>query len=108
MKYHLTHAHPRPQRGDRGPVRLDPAAEEALRDLSSILEDARENVFKEPIRATQLIDRAREWVAWLRDRSRPRPGRRGPGPERAPATGARRHVMTASKPPEPWGSGEGG
>ena len=81
MKYHLEKDHPRRATEDKDRERvprLDPQAEAALRELSSLLTDAREVVFKEPLRAIALLDRANEWATWLQDRSKVRPMTRLP------------------------------
>jgi hypothetical protein len=91
MKYHLSHAHP--FRGRPSGPRLDTRTEEALREVSSILDEVRENVFKEPLRATHLIDRARDTLKWLRDPSQARPPSRPPAPPAEGDTGGKRHLM---------------
>jgi hypothetical protein len=100
MKYHLGRVHPRPSKGRPEPVQLDHGTEEALRELAGLLEDVRENVFKEPIYATSLIDRAREWVQWAKDRSRSTPPPRGRGARAGfEAQSAKRHVMRVPSKP---------
>lgn len=99
MKYHLQHAHPRPARGAPQPP-SDPAVKEALQQMASLLEQARDEVFKEPMRAMGLIDRCRDWVAHLRDPSKPRPGGRpATGAARAPA--GKRVDMRNARPKKP-------
>ena len=100
MKYHLGKAHPRSAAGRPTAIRLDPGSEEALRTLSGLLEEMRDNVFKEPLRTTQIIDRARQWVAWARDRTQPRPSPYTAAPPAVTDIGpAKRHDMRA--PPKP-------
>jgi hypothetical protein len=105
MKYHLEHAHPRPVRGAPQPP-SDPGVVEALQQMASLLEQARDEVFKEPVRAMSLLDRCRDWVAHLRDPSKPRPGGRPPPTARAPA--GKRVDMRGARPkkpgsdPAPW------
>ncbi len=97
IRYHLEHVHPRTPASRA--ARLDPGAEDALREVTSLLEEARELVFKEPVRAMALVDRARAWVLWTRDRTKPRPGGPRPG-VRPPATGKRLDMRApAARPP---------
>jgi hypothetical protein len=102
MKYHLQRVHPRPEAGGHRDIRLDGGTLDALREMAGLLEEAKESVFKEPLTAMHLIDRAREWIAWTKDRSNQRPRPRVssfvPSQEPKPAA-AKRHDMRA--PPAP-------
>jgi len=100
MKYHLQHAHPRPGRGGAPQPPADPAVRDALQQMASLLEQARDEVFKEPMRAMGLIDRCRDWVAHLRDPSKPRPGGTPAGSAPRGPTG-RRVDMRGARPKKP-------
>lgn len=80
MKYHLQRVHPRGANGPgtRQRISLNPAANDAVREMLALLSEARDGVFAEPLRTTNLIDRAREWLGWLQDRSKPHPAGRLP------------------------------
>ena len=96
MKYHLGKMHPRPSRDRRPAITLDHGTQDALQQLSGLLEQARELVFKEPLRATSLIDQARQWLEWTRDLSRAQPApRSGAAPAAGPSAGSKRHLMQA-------------
>jgi hypothetical protein len=106
MKYHLAHVHPRPSPRERArQPHLDPATSDALGQVVSTLEEARELVFKEPVRAIALVDRAREVIAWMRDPTKGEPpGRPAAAPPR-PTTGKRVEMRATPRKPHdqgPW------
>jgi hypothetical protein len=106
MKYHLAHAHPRPSPRERARTpQLDPTTLEALRQVISGLEEVRELVFKEPMRAIVLVDRAREALTWLRDPSKGPPPFRPAEPPARPSTGKRVEMRASPRKPSdpgPW------
>jgi len=100
MKYHVQREHPRGR--DDVQVHLDDGTADALREMSSLLDEAKDSVFKEPLRAIALIERGREWIAWTRDRTKSRPSPRlpstGAGTARMAKDDPHRHDMRGVRP----------